>query len=41
MTLFVASKDIQVEEGLAAEGAHQPHSQVDSPDMHANGGPGG
>ena len=35
----MVSKDIQGEEGLAAERAHQPHSQVDSPDVCTNGGP--
>ena len=37
----MVSKDIQVEEGLGAEGAHQPNSQMDFPDVGTDSGPWG
>ena len=33
MSFFVMPDDVWIEEGFAAEWAHQPHSQVHFPDM--------
>ena len=38
MTLFMVLECVQVEEGFAAGGAHQPHSQVHLVHMHTDGG---
>ena len=41
VNFLVASKDIQVKESFATEGACQPHPQVDLSNMCTNGGPWG
>ena len=41
MSLLVMSEDVQIEEGFAAEQAHQPHSQMHFPKMGANSCPWG
>ena len=37
MLFLVMPKDIQVKERFAAKWAHQPHTQMHSPNVSANG----